>query len=94
MAPKNTQNGRALLWVIFFVKNIAPKSQVGHRILHEWLWDYHQFHHCINTPTPVSTACIDPLDATLQAGLPRLAAVAWEGVVNGSREKFAGKFTR
>lgn len=47
---------------------------VGHRILHEWLWDYHKFHHSISTPTPVSTACIDPLDATVQAGLPRLAA--------------------
>ena len=61
-----------MLALVFHLKN----PEVGHRILHEWLWDYHKFHHSISTPTPVSTACIDPLDATVQAGLPRLAAVA------------------
>ena len=51
--------------------------EVGHRILHEWLWDYHKYHHSINTPTPVSTACIDPLDATIQAAIPRFSAATW-----------------
>ncbi|CAK9095285.1 unnamed protein product [Durusdinium trenchii] len=47
---------------------------VGHRILHEYLWDYHKYHHLIDTPTAVSTACIDGLDATVQAGIPTMGA--------------------
>jgi sterol desaturase/sphingolipid hydroxylase (fatty acid hydroxylase superfamily) len=43
-----------------------------HKAEHEipFLWRHHQYHHRIDTPTPVSTVCIDPLDATLQAGIP------------------------
>eukprot|EP00438_Fugacium_kawagutii_P012455 Skav232883 [mRNA] locus=scaffold1432:224726:226042:- [translate_table: standard] len=52
-------------------------AQVGHRALHEWLWEYHKYHHSITTPVAISTACIDPLDATIQAGLPRVTAVTW-----------------
>lgn len=56
---------------------VAIPLQVGHRILHEWLWDYHKYHHSITTPTAVSTVCIDPLDATIQAAIPRVVAVPW-----------------
>jgi len=38
------------------------------------LWDYHKYHHLIDTPTAVSTACIDGLDATVQAGIPTMGA--------------------
>jgi len=42
-----------------------------HRLMHELLWDHvHQYHHSIRTPTPISTVCIENLDATLQGGLP------------------------
>jgi len=50
---------------------------VGHRVQHEipFLWEKcHSFHHSIDTPTPVSTVCIDPTDASLQGGLPILGA--------------------
>lgn len=45
----------------------------GHRIQHEWPLLYrksHSLHHGLQTPTPVSTAFVDPLDAFLQGGLP------------------------
>lgn len=51
----------------------------GHRIQHEsdFLWrKFHSKHHRIGTPTPWSTIYIDTTDATLQAGLPVIAAAA------------------
>jgi len=45
----------------------------GHRVQHEseFLWKHcHSKHHTITTPSPVSTVYIDPIDATLQGGLP------------------------
>jgi len=51
----------------------------GHRIQHEveFLWVHcHSYHHQIRTPTAISTVCIDQIDATLQAGIPMLVAIA------------------
>jgi len=50
----------------------------GHRVQHEseFLWTRcHHFHHAIGTPSPVSTVYIDPIDATLQGGLPIIIAI-------------------
>ena len=42
-----------------------------------YLWKHnHSLHHRIHTPTPASTVFIDPLDATLQGGLPIIVATA------------------
>lgn len=51
---------------------------LGHRIQHEVpiLWKFHAFHHKIDTPSPISTLFIDPVDATLQGALPLIAAYA------------------
>lgn len=51
---------------------------IGHRIQHEipFLWNFHKFHHQIDTPSPISTLFIDPIDATLQGALPMMAAFA------------------
>lgn len=50
---------------------------LGHRLLHtKYFWRFHEFHHSIETPSPVSTVCIDSVDATLQAGLPMAVATA------------------
>ena len=51
----------------------------GHRIQHEseWLWrNFHHKHHSIRTPTAATTIYIDPVDATLQAGLPVILSAA------------------
>jgi sterol desaturase/sphingolipid hydroxylase (fatty acid hydroxylase superfamily) len=50
----------------------------GHRIQHEipFLWKFHALHHQIDTPSPISTLFIDPIDATLQGALPMIAAFA------------------
>jgi sterol desaturase/sphingolipid hydroxylase (fatty acid hydroxylase superfamily) len=51
---------------------------LGHRLQHEneFLWThFHSKHHELSTPTAVSTAYIHPVDMTLQASLPILAAV-------------------
>jgi sterol desaturase/sphingolipid hydroxylase (fatty acid hydroxylase superfamily) len=50
---------------------------VGHRALHdnEWLWNNcHTFHHSVHTPTAASTLYIDPIDKTIQGGLPIIVA--------------------
>ena len=43
----------------------------GHRIQHEIpaLWKLHAMHHGLETPTPMGTIFIDPIDATLQVRL-------------------------
>lgn len=49
----------------------------GHRVQHEipWLWhNCHKVHHSLETPTPMGTMYINPVDAMLQVGLPFLAA--------------------
>ena len=51
----------------------------GHRVQHEsdFLWERcHSVHHTIGSPTPVSTVYIDPIDMTLQGGIPILTACA------------------
>eukprot|EP00929_Paragymnodinium_shiwhaense_P105914 TRINITY_DN70960_c0_g2_i2.p1 TRINITY_DN70960_c0_g2~~TRINITY_DN70960_c0_g2_i2.p1 ORF type:complete len:280 (-),score=8.19 TRINITY_DN70960_c0_g2_i2:14-853(-) len=51
----------------------------GHRVQHEvpFLWTRcHSLHHTLLSPTPVSTVYIDPVDATLQAGLPLILSAA------------------
>ena len=50
---------------------------VGHRIQHQipFLWKYHSLHHQLDTPSPISTLYIDPIDATLQGALPMLFAI-------------------
>lgn len=51
----------------------------GHRVQHEseWLWNNsHYYHHQVTTPSPITTAFIHPIDATLQAGLPIIMAAA------------------
>uniref|UniRef100_A0A0G4H9S1 Chromo domain-containing protein n=1 Tax=Chromera velia CCMP2878 TaxID=1169474 RepID=A0A0G4H9S1_9ALVE len=51
----------------------------GHRIQHEstFLWETaHKYHHAVLTPSPVSAAFINHVDAALQAGLPVLFASA------------------
>ena len=50
----------------------------GHRIQHTVprLWELHRIHHRLETPTPMSTIFIHPVDATLQGGLPILLAAA------------------
>eukprot|EP01126_Amoeba_proteus_P008204 TRINITY_DN13017_c0_g2_i1.p1 TRINITY_DN13017_c0_g2~~TRINITY_DN13017_c0_g2_i1.p1 ORF type:complete len:280 (-),score=19.22 TRINITY_DN13017_c0_g2_i1:73-912(-) len=60
---------------------------VGHRIQHDipYLWkNYHSFHHQIDTPSPVSTLYIDPMDASLQGGLPIIISAFLHGCVFGS----------
>ncbi|CAJ1344549.1 unnamed protein product [Effrenium voratum] len=49
-----------------------------HRVQHEveFLWRFHQLHHELETPTPVGTSYIDPVDATLQVGLPLVLSSA------------------
>ncbi|KAJ9458656.1 Methylsterol monooxygenase 1-2 [Diplonema papillatum] len=50
----------------------------GHRVQHtnQFLWDrFHSFHHAIDTPTAVSTVCINGVDAFLQASLPMILAI-------------------
>jgi sterol desaturase/sphingolipid hydroxylase (fatty acid hydroxylase superfamily) len=50
----------------------------GHRIQHEskFLWQFHSFHHAIDTPSPFSTLYLHPVDSALQGGIPlALAAV-------------------
>jgi len=48
----------------------------GHRVQHEipFLWKFHSLHHQLDTPTPISTLFIDPVDATLQGALPMMLA--------------------
>ena len=51
----------------------------GHRIQHmsPFLWKHvHSKHHRIDTPSPVSTLYMDPVDATLQGGIPFILASA------------------
>ena len=51
----------------------------GHRVQHEseFLWRrFHWYHHQLSTPSPAGTIFIDVNDATLQAGLPAIAAAA------------------
>ncbi|KAF8065512.1 EXOSC8 [Scenedesmus sp. PABB004] len=51
----------------------------GHRLQHEskFLWRMHAKHHAIDTPTPLSTLFIHPVDAALQGSIPlALAALA------------------
>lgn len=51
----------------------------GHRVQHmsEFLWkSCHSFHHQLDSPTPVSTAYIDKIDATLQGGFPFILSAA------------------
>jgi sterol desaturase/sphingolipid hydroxylase (fatty acid hydroxylase superfamily) len=49
---------------------------VGHLLLHrvEFLWQFHSMHHKIDTPSPVSTLYIHPIDKTIQGGLPLILA--------------------
>eukprot|EP01064_Diplonema_japonicum_P037572 TRINITY_DN8821_c0_g1_i2.p1 TRINITY_DN8821_c0_g1~~TRINITY_DN8821_c0_g1_i2.p1 ORF type:complete len:304 (+),score=76.65 TRINITY_DN8821_c0_g1_i2:68-913(+) len=45
----------------------------GHRVQHtnKWLWENcHYYHHTIDTPSPTSAICINPIDAFLQGSLP------------------------
>lgn len=45
----------------------------GHRVQHEvkFLWDnFHSYHHSVGTPSPISVAYINQVDATLQAAIP------------------------
>jgi len=46
----------------------------GHRVQHEFdfLWQFHAYHHSIDTPTPASTVYIHPIDSTLQGALPMM----------------------
>lgn len=49
----------------------------GHRVQHEnyFLWKhFHSYHHEIDTPTAISTLSIDPIDASLQGGIPMILA--------------------
>jgi sterol desaturase/sphingolipid hydroxylase (fatty acid hydroxylase superfamily) len=49
----------------------------GHRIQHTipYLWEHvHSVHHAVQTPTPLSTIYLHPIDATLQGSLPLLLA--------------------
>jgi len=49
----------------------------GHRIQHtnKFLWEnFHYHHHQISTPSPIGTADIDGIDATLQTTLPLFGA--------------------
>ncbi len=49
----------------------------GHRIQHEYdfLWKLHSVHHTLDSPTPIGTLYIDPIDATLQGALPMMLAI-------------------
>ena len=46
----------------------------GHRIAHEvpYFWKHHAKHHMLQTPTPMSTGFIAPIDAVVHAGPPVL----------------------
>ncbi|CAB9524474.1 Methylsterol monooxygenase 2 [Seminavis robusta] len=49
----------------------------GHRVQHssQYLWEnFHSKHHQLGTPSALSAACIDGIDATLQASIPMLLA--------------------
>jgi len=51
----------------------------GHRVQHEvpFLWErFHSLHHELDTPTPLGTLYIHPVDATLQGGLSLVLAAA------------------
>lgn len=50
----------------------------GHRIQHDipFFWEnFHSLHHTLDTPTPIGTIYIHPVDATLQGALPLLFAL-------------------
>ncbi len=50
----------------------------GHRIQHEIpiLWDHcHSVHHSLDTPSPLGTLYIHPIDATLQGALPMMLSI-------------------
>ena len=65
-------------WVHFILLYIMGDLglYIGHRLLHEnqWLWQKHALHHSVKIPFAVSTLYIDPIDKTLQGGLPILIA--------------------
>lgn len=51
----------------------------GHRVQHEvpFLWErFHSLHHQLDTPTPLGTLYIHPVDVTLQGGLSLILAAA------------------
>ena len=70
----------AMMWHLLLMELIGDLGLYwGHRIQHEsdYLWrKFHSKHHSIGTPTAASTVYIDPVDATLQAGLPVILATA------------------